>query len=59
MKIMVSTTTVCEIYQFPKNKKKKRCLSLPDSYMDCLLWCLATLSELVARVVALERRKIL
>ena len=53
MKIMVSTTTVREIYQFLKNKKKKSA-SLPDSIMDCLLGCLDILSVLVARVAVQE-----
>ena len=33
-------------------------MALPNSRMDCLLVCLATLSILVARIVPLEHSKI-
>ena len=53
MKIMVSTTTVREIYQFLKNKKKKK-----KKKKDCVLACLATLNVLVVRIALLEYSKI-
>ena len=34
-------------------------MNLPNSHIDCLLGCLATLSVLVARVAPLEHIKIL
>ena len=58
---MVPSCVVRELYRLKKKKKKKKMekiVNLADSRIDCLRWCLATLSVLVVRISLLEYSKI-